>query len=290
MARLFLKTPPLPAGILITDTFIASHDLTPIRIRLYQPQAAAPQAPALLWMHGGGFIIGAPEQDDTYVVPFIQEIGMLVVSVDYRLAPEHPFPAPLEDCYAALQWLSAGASRLGIDPGQIVIGGNSAGAGLAAALAQLAYDRGEVHPIFQLLIYPMLDDRTAVRKDIDPKANPVWNNASNRFGWEAYLNQPCGAETVPAGSVPARRANLSGLPPAWIGIGTNDLFYDEAAAYARRLTEAGIACELVTVPGAFHAFDIFDPAMQAVKDFRQSQVQALTHALVNSTPTISHPA
>lgn len=275
-----LKTPPLPVDIQVEDTFIASRDHTQIRICIYQPKTASPQVPALLWMHGGGYIFGTPEQDDAYVVPFIQEIGILVVSVDYRLAPDHPFPAPLEDCYAALQWLAAESSKLGIDSGRITIGGNSAGAGLAAALAQLAYDRGEIQPIFQLLVYPMLDDRTAARKDIDPKANFVWNNTSNRFGWEAYLNQPCGAETVPAGSVPARRADLAGLPPTWIGIGKNDLFYDEATAYARRLTEAGIACNLVTVPGAFHAFEIFAPKMQAAKDFRQSQVQALKNALL----------
>lgn len=279
LTRLLLKTPPMPAGIQVKDTCIASQDHAQIRIRIYQPQLTTPQAPALLWMHGGGYIIGVPEQDDTYVVPFIQEIGIVVVSVDYRLAPGHPFPTPLEDCYAALQWLTAQAGTLGIDPHRIAIGGNSAGAGLAAALAQLAYDRGEVQPIFQLMVYPMLDDRTAVRKDIDPEANFVWNNASNRFGWEAYLNQPCGAETAPAGSVPARRDDLGGLPPAWIGVGTNDLFYDEAAAYARRLTKAGIACELVTVPGAFHAFDLFAPEMQAAKDFRQSQVQALKNAV-----------
>jgi acetyl esterase/lipase len=231
-------------------------------------------------MHGGGYVIGLPEQDDLYVVPFIQEIGIVVVSVDYRLAPDHPFPASLEDCYSALQWLVAQAVTIGIDPHRIAVGGNSAGAGLATALAQVAYDRGEILPAFQLLVYPMLDDRTAARKDIDPQANIGWTNANNRFGWESYLNQPCGAETVPGDSVPARRTDLSGLPPAWIGVGTNDLLYDEDVAYAQRLKEAGVPCELVIVPGAFHGFDIPAPEKQVVKNFRKSQVQALKNVLM----------
>lgn len=290
LTRAFFKTPKMPAGIQVKETFIASQDQTQIRIRIYQPPAAPSKTPALLWMHGGGYIIGAPEQDDSYVVPFVQEIGMVVVSVDYRLAPDHPFPAPLEDCYAALQWLAAQAETLAIDPHRIAIGGESAGAGLAAALAQLAHDRGGIRPVFQLLIYPMLDDRTAAREDIDPQAHFVWNNASNRFGWESYLNQPCAAETVPAGSVPARRADLAGLPPAWIGVGTLDLFYNEDVAYARRLKEAGIPCELVTVPGAFHGFDLSDPEIEVVKDFRESQVRALKNALSSAPPSASLPS
>jgi len=281
LTKLSVKGLKMPAGIQVKNTFIATPDQKKqIRIRIYQPQATASKVPALLWMHGGGYVIGVPELDDTYVVPFIQEIGVVVVSVDYRLAPDHPFPAPLEDCYAALQWLAAQAGTLGIDPNRIAIGGDSAGAGLAAALAQLAHDRGEIRPVFQLLVYPMLDDRTATRKDIDPKAHFAWNNTNNRFGWESYLNQSCGAETVPAGSVPARRADLSGLPPTWIGVGTIDLFYDEDVVYAQRLKEAGVPCELAIVPGAFHGFDLLAPEMQVVKNFRKSQVQALKNVLM----------
>jgi acetyl esterase/lipase len=231
-------------------------------------------------MHGGGYIIGTPEQDDASLFPLVQEIGLKIVSVDYRLAPEHPFPAPLEDCYSALLWMASRAEALDIDRKRIALGGNSAGAGLAAALAHLAQERGEIRPVFQLLVYPMLDDRTAARTDIDPRGHLVWNNASNRFGWEAYLNQPCGAETVPQGSVPARRENLRGLPPAWIGVGENDLFLDESVAYARRLNESGVRCELMTMPGAFHGFDLIVPNSRESKELRRSQVQALTHALM----------
>lgn len=281
--RLALRLPPLPRAIQVHDAFIVGPASSQLRLRVYQPglpPAQRPKAPALLWMHGGGYVIGMPEQDDAYLVPFIQEVGLVVVSVDYRLAPEYPFPAPLEDCFSALQWLAAQAEFLNIDPQRIAIGGSSAGAGLAAALAQLSGDRGAVRPAFQLLVYPMLEDRTAAREEIDPQAHRVWNNASNRFGWEAYLNQACGAETVPAGAVPARRLDLTGLPPAWIGIGSQDLFFEEATAYAQRLKQAGVACELVTVQDAFHAFDLFAPKMPAVEDFRRSQVQALKNALI----------
>jgi len=280
LSKLLIWPAKMPAGIRVNNAFITSRDQeTKIRVRIYKPQAAAPQAPALLWMHGGGYVGGVPEQDDMYVIPFIQEAGVVVVSVDYRLAPDHPFPAPLEDCYTALKWLATQAETLGIDPHRIAIGGDSAGAGLAAALAQLAYDRGEIRPAFQLLVYPMLDDHTATRMDIDPEAHFAWNNNSNRFGWESYLNQPVGAATVPAGSVPARRADLSGLPAAWIGVGTCDLFHDEDVAYAQRLKEADIACELVTVHGAFHGFDLSVPETQVAKNFRKSQVQALKNAM-----------
>ncbi|HQN44824.1 MAG TPA: alpha/beta hydrolase, partial [Anaerolineaceae bacterium] len=274
-----MKSPLNLSDIQIRDIFIDGQDGAQIRLRVYQPGTPPVKAPALLWMHGGGYVMGMPEQDDIYVLPFVREVGLVVVSVDYRLAPDNPFPVPLEDCYAALQWMTAQAEISSIDPNRIAIGGSSAGAGLAAALAQVAHDRGEINPVLQLLVYPMLDDRTGPRKDIEPKAHVVWNNTSNQFGWESYLGQSCGAETAPAGSVPARRDNLAGLPPAWIGVGTNDLFYDEAAAYAQRLSEAGVPCELVPVPGAFHAFDLFAPKMQAVRDFRQAQVVALKKAL-----------
>jgi len=281
LMRFLIRPSRIPAGIQVKNISITSWDSNKqIRLRIYQPEKVMTKAPVLVWMHGGGYVIGAPEQDDIYVLPFVQKIGLVVVSVDYRLAPDHPFPAPLEDCYSALQWVTSQADMLGIDPGRIAIGGNSAGAGLAAALAQLSLDRGEIQPIFQLLIYPMLDDRTVTRVDIDPEAHFTWNNVSNRFGWESYLKQPGGAETTPAGSVPARRQDLSGLPPAWIGVGAIDLFHDEDVAYAQRLQNAGVPCELVIVPGAFHGFDVSAPNTQVVKDFRSSQIQALKKALV----------
>ena len=281
LTKILVKRPKMPAGIEVWNTFIDTRDQKQkIRIRIYRPRTVGPTSPALLWMHGGGYVGGVPEADDTYVLPFLQEAGTVVVSVDYRLAPEHPFPAPLEDCYSALQWLASQAGTLGIDPQRIAVGGESAGAGLAAALAQLALDRREARPAFQLLVYPMLDDHTAARADIDPEAYFVWNNNSNYYGWESYLKQPPGAITVPAGSVPGRRSDLSGLPPAWIGVGSIDLFHEEDVAYAKRLKEAGVPCELVVVPGAFHGFDVLSTRLPVVENFRNSQVRAWKKALM----------
>ena len=203
--------------------------------------ASANPAPALLWIHGGGYVMGTAKQDDRLCRRFARELGVTVAAVDYRLAPEHPYPAPLEDCYAALTWLAALPA---VDPARVAIGGASAGGGLTAALALLARDRGEVTPTLQLLAYPMLDDRSASGPE-----NPnyrLWSPKSNRFGWAAYLGN-----ADPNIAVPARHEDLSGLPPAWIGVGTNDLFHDEDLAYAERLTAAGVPCQVEVVPGAF---------------------------------------
>jgi acetyl esterase/lipase len=151
---------------------------------------------------------------------------------------------------------------------------------LAAALAQVARDRHEITPAFQLLVYPMLDDRTSLRTDLITQGHYIWNQASNRFGWESYLGKPCGSAEVPRYAVPARREDLAGLPPAWIGVGTLDLFHDEDVAYARRLQDCGVVCELVVVPGAFHGFDMGPTKLQVVQDFRNSQVAALKRYLL----------
>lgn len=234
-----------------------------------------PDAPVLLWMHGGGLIIGSPQQNDRPMFQIVRHTGIVVVSVDYRLAPNHPFPAPLDDCYAALKWVHAHAATLGIDPNRIGIGGESAGGGLAASLVQLAHDRGEISPIFQLLIYPMLDDRSALRTDVAQGELLTWTPQNNRFGWESYLGHACGFDDVRPYAVPARREDLTGLPPTWIGVGTLDLFYDENVDYARELQRSGVDCELVVIKGAFHGFDQLDHDLPVVQAFRQSQIDAL---------------
>lgn len=238
-----------------------------VGVRLFRHAGAAP-APALLWLHGGGYVLGHAAQDDKLCRRFSRELGMTVASVDYRLAPEHPYPAPLEDCYAALTWL---AGLPAVDPGRIVIGGASAGGGLAAALALLTRDRGELAPTLQLLVYPMLDDRSS-----GLPANPnyrLWNPRSNRFGWASYLG---GAD--PQVAVPARHADLSGLPPAWLGVGTLDLFYEEDVAYAQRLQQADVACQVETVPGAFHGFDLLVPKAPVSQAFFGSQCASMSAA------------
>jgi acetyl esterase/lipase len=212
-------------------------------------------------------VIGDAAQDDVLCRRFAGRLGATVVAVNYRLAPENPYPVPLQDCYTALRWLTTLPS---VDPARVAIAGASAGGGLTAALALLARDRAEIPLTAQVLAYPMLDDRTVERTDLDSSGHRLWNQRSNRFGWRAYLG-----DADPAEAVPGRRTDLTGLPPAWLGVGTLDLFYDEDLAYAARLQEAGVPCEVVEVPGAFHGFDGVAPKAAVSQAFFDSQCAML---------------
>lgn len=245
-----------------------------VGVRLFRPEGMTTPGSALLWIHGGGYVIGHAAQDDELCRRYSRQLGITVASVDYRLAPEHPYPIPLEDCYSALTWLTELPS---VDPARVAIGGASAGGGLAAALALLARDRGEVTPVAQLLVYPMLDDRTVDRRGLDNPGLRLWNHSSNKFGWSAYLG-----DADPEIAVPARRQDLSGLPPAWMGVGTFDLFHDEDIAYAERLTAAGVPCEVEVVDGAFHGFDGILPKAEVSQRFFASQCAMLRQALAPS--------
>ena len=224
------------------------------RVRVYRPVTGSEPA-AVLWIHGGGLIFGTLDQDNPRCSGLALALGVTVVSVEYRTAPEHPFPQALDDCAAGWHWLLRHADTLGIDPARVVLGGASAGGGLAAALAQRLHDEGGQQPAGVLLVYPMLDDRTAADASLDDLRHPAWTNLSNRTGWTAYLGQPPAAPTAPPYAVPARRDDLGGLPPTWIGVGTADLFADECHEYASRLRDAGVAVDLVAVPDVPHAFD-----------------------------------
>ncbi|BBW99272.1 alpha/beta hydrolase [Mycolicibacterium moriokaense] len=241
-----------------------------VRVWLYRPAGVTGAGPALLWIHGGGYVIGHPGQDVALCRRYAQRLGATVASVDYGLAPEHSYPVPLEDCYNALTWLAALPS---VDPSRIAIGGASAGGGLAAALALLARDRGEVALAAQLLVYPMLDDRT-VGHGLDHPGLRLWNQSLNKFGWSAYLG-----DADPEVAVPARRTDLSGLPPAWMGVGTHDLFHDEDLAYAERLKAAGVPCDVEVVKGAFHGFDGIAPKAHVSQSFFESQCATLQRLL-----------
>ena len=245
-------------------------------VRLHRPAALETPAPGFLWIHGGGFVMGSAKQDDRICAAFAEEVGVIVAAVDYRLASQQVFPAALDDCYDALAWFCGHSD---VDPERLAIGGGSAGAGLAAALALLARDRGEICPRLQLLVYPMLDDRTAARPDPDRGKRRLWDNTANRVGWSAYLGQPAGSADVAAFASPARAADLGGLPPAWIGVGSLDLFHDECVDYAQRLRAAGVDCTLEVVEGAFHGFDYVAPRAKVTRDFHASQVDALRAAL-----------
>jgi acetyl esterase/lipase len=230
-----------------------------VPVRIYQPLSGGAPLPCLFWIHGGGMVLGGLAMDDFNLQKIVESIGCVAVSVDYRLAPEHPFPAPIEDCYAALKWTHSNAAELGVDPLRIAVGGASAGGGLAAALVLLARDRGEVPVAFQWLIYPMLDDRNITPASHAITEPRVWNRASNLFGWRAYLGVEPGSEGVSAYASPSRATDLGNLPPAYIPVGSQDLFVDEATDYALRLGRAGVPVELQVYPGAFHGSELFAP-------------------------------
>lgn len=251
-------------------------------VHIYVVNAAAggPARPGILHIHGGGFIAGAASEYVRKSQQIAQEHDCVVVVVDYRLAPETHFPGSLEDNYAALKWMHGSAKTLGLDPSRIAVMGSSAGGGHAAILAIAARDRGEVPIAFQLLIYPMLDDRTGSTRNVAPHIGAyAWLPESNRFGWTSFLGVPAGSSVVPNGAVPARVTNLAGLPPAFIGVGSIDLFVDEDIDYARRLIDAGVPTELSVVPGCYHGFDIFAPEATVSKAFRATWSAALARAI-----------
>jgi acetyl esterase/lipase len=212
--------------------------------------------PAILHTHGGGYVLGSAESGVRGLQEICKELDCVAVSVDYRLAPETTYVGSIEDNYAGLKWLYANAASVGADPAKIALLGESAGGGHAALLAITARDRGEVPVCFQCLIYPMLDDRTGTTRKVAPWVGTlIWTPERNDFGWEAFLGTKPGRSKAPKDAVPSRVADLKGLPPAFIGVGTLDLFCDEDIDYAQRLNNAGVPAELIVVPGAFHGFD-----------------------------------
>jgi acetyl esterase/lipase len=243
-----------------------------VGVHLHRPPATTGRGPALVWIHGGGYLIGNAAQDDALCRRFARRLGVTVANVDYRLAPEFPYPAALEDCYAALTWL---AGLPAVDPARVAIGGASAGGGLAAALALLARDRAEVALAAQLLVYPMLDDRSGSEAGLHDANHRLWTQKSNKYAWDCYLGA-----ADPNVAVPARRADLSGLPPAWLGVGTLDLFHAEGLAYAERLKAAGVPCDVVEVQGAFHGFDGVVAKAAVSRSFFDDQVAFLQRALL----------
>jgi acetyl esterase/lipase len=245
-------------------------------MRLHRPSHNASPKSALLWIHGGGLVAGTPRQDDRFCRRVADELGVLVGAVRYRLAPEHRYPAALDDCYDALLWLAA---QPGIERSRVAVGGASAGGGLAAAVALRWRDEGEGTLAVQLLVYPMLDDRTATRSELNDVATRLYDNRANRFGWSSYLGQTPGTDGVTAYAAPARAESLAGIAPTWIGVGTADLFYDEDVSYAQRLRDAGVDCTLEVVEGGFHAFDMMCARTPVAMSFVNSQLAALRTAL-----------
>jgi acetyl esterase/lipase len=276
-----LMAPNLPAfpDISVSERFVPGPEGAPdVRVLVYLPTTVRAPLPAMLWIHGGGYVIGSADQEDLSAKTIVSAVGCAVVSVDYRLAPETPHPGPVEDCYAALRWLYTHAGELGVDTARIAIGGGSAGGGLAAALALLTRDRGEVPLAFQLLIFPMLDDRTVTTADPHPYTGEfLWTADANRFGWTALLGQEPGGPDISPYASAARAEHLEGLPPTFIGVGTLDLFLEEDLEYARRLMRAGVPTELHVYPGAYHGFPLVAGAWMS-QALERDQLAALKRA------------
>jgi acetyl esterase/lipase len=254
-------SPDLSDAVTRTDREVPGDP--PVPVRVHRAKDAEGLLPAILTIHGGGYVIGSYDMDSPLLDRWCPDLGVVGVSVEYRLAPETSYPGPLEDCYAALRWTYDHAHTLGIDKQRIGLYGLSAGGGLAAALALLARDRGEVPLAFVLLDCPMLDDRQQT-PSISADGLYVWSAPSNEFGWRAYLGELYGSDEVPPYAAAARESDLIGLPPTCIVVGAIDGFRDEDIAYAQRLNQAGVPCELHVIAGLPHAY-LLVPGAAAVR-------------------------
>jgi acetyl esterase/lipase len=248
-------------------------------VTVYVINAGGENRPAILHTHGGGFVLGDAQSEIPGKEALAKALDCVIVTVDYALAPEATYRVSVEQNYAALKWLHENARSLGVDRRRIAVMGESAGGGHAALLAIVARDRGEVPVAFQCLVYPMLDDRTASsRMPAWPIGQLAWDAPANRFVWQSFLGEAPGTARVPVAAVPARTARLAGLPPAFIGVGSIDLFVDEDVAYAKRLIDAAVPAELHVVPGAFHGFDGVAAATSVARQFTLAKTNALRRA------------
>jgi acetyl esterase/lipase len=259
---------PIPADVTTSEHYATAEDGAQIKMRWYITDGATP-GPAVLFFHGGGYIFGHIDLFDGPVSRYVSASGVPMLSVEYRRAPEHPFPTPLEDAYAALRWLHEHAAELGVDPSRVGVMGDSAGGGMAAGLTILARERGGPRIARQILLMPMLDDRT---KTPDPEiaSNVLWSYDDSATAWPALLGDAAGGPDVPATAAPARLEDSTGLPPAYIEVGQIDVFRDEDTAYATKLSRAGVPVEFHMHPGAPHEFDSIafdaDVARRAIAD------------------------
>lgn len=285
-ARAALKAVFAAAGTVLPDPRVVSEDhrapgwgdSPDVLVRTFRPADVTDILPALLWIQGGGYVLGAPDLDDAFCQQVALEHHCLVASVGYRRAPENPYPAASDDCYAAGSWLFGAAAALGVDCGRIVVGGASAGGGAAAALALRARDAGEFAFSHQLLIYPMLDDRNDTASALRITDPELWSHKSNGLAWQAYLGEACGGADVSPYAAPARATSLAELPPASIFVGELDVFLDEDTAYALRLTGAGVRTELHVYPAVHHGFDVHNPSAATSTRFIADRASALRRA------------
>jgi acetyl esterase/lipase len=270
---------PLPEGVVVEDHHVDGFDGHQVLVRTYRPAEARLNSPALYWIHGGGMVLGDVSMNDASCAEIAETLNVVVASVEYRLAPEFPYPVPMEDCYSGLIWFFESAEQFGLDTSRIAIGGGSAGGGLAAGLALLARDRKQVAPCFQLLTYPMIDDRNETPSSYQVTDTRVWNRDANIVSWDAYLDGIAGSDDVPVHAAPSRAIDLSGLPPAIITVGDLDMFVDEDIAYAQALLQAGVPTELHVYPGAFHGSNTFVVDSDLSQRWKRDEMAALARAL-----------
>nr|AYM53297.1 lipase/esterase [Cystobacter fuscus] len=281
--ELLSRLPRSPTtGVLIEDIRLDADKESPaLRIRMYGPEGTSAHAPAILWLHSGGFVAGSIEAEDSLCIDMARAVGARVFSVDYRLAPEHPFPAGLDDSERALRWLRDFAARLGIDPRRIAVAGQSAGGALAASLVLRTVHQGGADIAFQLLIDPVLDDRLethSMRTFID---TPLWNRPAAELSWCYYLGAERG--DVSPYAAPARAHRLAGLPPTYIGTSDQDPVRDEGILYALRLSEAGVSVELHHFPGTFHGSNVLAPDA-AISKRQQAELHAALRRALTRVP------
>ncbi|MGE7917224.1 alpha/beta hydrolase [Lysinibacillus xylanilyticus] len=282
-SRSLLSNPPSEKSELVhtSNRMIPRGDGDEMLVKIYEPvERNIDQLPAMLWIHGGGFIMGHPDMDDILCERFVQTANCVVVSVDYRLAPEHPYPAAIEDCYAGLVWMTTEAPLLGIDVKRVAIAGASGGGGLTAALALMARDKRGPSIIFQMPLYPMLDNRNEAPSSYEiTEDHATWSRTNNLTAWRMYLGEEKDTHELSPYAVPSRADNLAGLPPAYTCIGQLDLFRDETIDYVTRLAQAGVNVEFQLYPGSFHCFEIFVPDAEVSQRASQNYLDAMARAL-----------
>lgn len=267
-------------SIIISEKMIPGLENNPsVRVKIYEPKERTETLPGLLWIHGGGYVLGTADEGDALGQQFVLEANCVVVSVDYRLAPEHPYPAALEDCYAALKWFSDQADELDVDRSRIGVAGQSAGGGLTAALALFTRDKKGPELCFQMPLYPMIDDRNNTPSNLEITGNMIWNYDLNEKGWTMYLDGKNGTDEVSQYAAPARATDLSNLPYTYTCIGQLDPFRDETLDYVTRLSRAGVDVEFHLYPGAYHGFEGIVPTASISQRALNEYVGAVKHAL-----------
>ncbi len=260
------------------QVFIARRDGSHLRLCVYSPLTCQKNVPGLLWLHSGGYAMGVPEQEEHFIARFIKSSACVVVSPDYRLSMDAPYPAALTDSYAALLWLKNHGSKYGMRDDQIMVGGGSAGGGLAAAVSLYARDKNEVAIAFQMPLYPMLDDRMDTQSATDNDA-PLWNSKSNHVAWRLYLGALLGKEDVPEYAAPSRSRDLTGLPPACSFVGSIDPFHDEMIDYLERLRAAGTFVNYKVFDGCFHGFDVLCAGTKIGREARDFLMTCFRYAV-----------